>query len=153
LDEAGIEDDFPVRLTVAVGVLGVEDFRGTGDDDALAPRYNAGRKADFVEKDRRFIVLAIAPGAFEELDASAGLALAIDAERIVAHLDDPELAIGSPGETDRVLHQWLRHDQFGDEAWPRLQGAQRSLRRLRLRLDIFQQRGEGAAVDVVLQAG
>src|SRR5262249_31283612 len=138
LDEAGIEDNFLVRLAVAVGVLGVEDLGGGRHNDALAPRHDTGRETDFVEEDRRLVVLAVTFGAFEKLDASPGLALAVYTERIVAHLDDPELAVRTPGEADRILHQRLRHDQFGDETGPRLQGPQGLLRRLRLGFDVLQ---------------
>src|SRR5262249_48480120 len=85
LDETGIEDDLLIGLAVAIGVLRVENLRGSGHEDALTPRHDTGRKADVIEKDRRLVVFAVAPGALQELDAPAGLALAIDAERIVAH--------------------------------------------------------------------
>src|SRR5262249_26044824 len=61
LDKAAVEDNLPVGLAVAVGVLGVENLGGAGHDDALAPRHNAGWKADLVEENSRFIVLAVAP--------------------------------------------------------------------------------------------
>src|SRR5262249_6542664 len=104
LHETGVEDNFLVGLAVAVGVLGVEDVRGAGDQHTLAPRQHAGRVAEVVEEDGRLVVLAGAPGVFEELDLAAELALAIDAERVVAHLDDPELAVRPPGHRDRVFH-------------------------------------------------
>src|SRR5262249_50721485 len=43
---------------------------------------------------------AIGLGLLQELDLAPRLALAVSAERVVAHLDDPELAVGPPGEVD-----------------------------------------------------
>src|SRR5262249_41916898 len=67
LDEAAVERDALVGLAVAVGVLGVEDLRGTRHDDALAPGHDAGWEADAFEEDGRLVVLAVATGGFEEL--------------------------------------------------------------------------------------
>src|SRR5262249_35969619 len=41
-DEAGEEDDLLVGFAVAVGVFGVENVRGAGNEHALAPRKDAG---------------------------------------------------------------------------------------------------------------
>ena len=96
-----------VGLAVAVAVLGIEDIRGAGDQDAVAPGHHAGREAEAVEEGRLLVVAAVAVGVFQEPDDAAGLALAVDAQRVVAHLDDPELAVGPPLEGDRVLDQRL----------------------------------------------
>ena len=151
--EAGVEDFAAVGLAVAVGVLGVEDIRGAGDEYAVTPGHHAGGERQVVEEDGRFVVLAVALGGLQALDPAAGLAFAVHAERIVAHLDDPELAIRSPGEGDGVFDKRLRGDQLDGETRPHLDRAKRRLRRLRLRLDTFKQLVERPAVDVVLEQG
>ena len=85
------------------------------------------------------------------LIAAARLALAVDAERVIAHLDDPQLAVGTPGEGDRGLHQRLGGDQFDLETGTQLPTAQGGLRRLRRGLDVGKQIVEGTAIDEILQ--
>ena len=106
-DEAGEQHFAMVGLAVAVAVLGVEDVRGARDQDTLSPGHHAGREAEPVEERRLLVIPAVAVGIFQESDHAAGLALAVDAQRIIAHLDDPELAVGAPIEGDRVLDQGL----------------------------------------------
>ena len=79
---------------------------------ALPPGHHAGREAEAVEEDGRLVVAAVAVGVLQDADLAAGLALAVDPEGIVAHLDDPEPAVGAPVERDRVLHQRLGGDQL-----------------------------------------
>src|SRR5262249_38656812 len=103
-------------------------------EHALAPRKDAGWIAEIVEEDRRLVVGAVGFGLFEELDFAAELTLAVDAERIIAHLDDPELAVRPPGEGDGVHDERLGGHEFGCEAGPRLHALERFLRRLGARL-------------------
>src|SRR5207248_6626633 len=74
--------------------LGIEDVRGAGDEDAILVREDAGGEADVVHEESHLVVGPVGFGLFEEFDLAAELVLAIDAERIVAHLDDPEFAVG-----------------------------------------------------------
>src|SRR5262249_14343536 len=97
-EEAGEQDLALIGLAIAIRVLGVEDVRGRGPEHALPPRQAAGREADVVEEDGGLVVLAVVLGRFEELDAPAGLALTVDSEGVVTHLDDPELTVRAPGD-------------------------------------------------------
>ena len=83
-----------------------------GDDHAVAPGHDAGRERQAVEEGRLLVITAVAVRVFEEPDHAARLALAVDAQRIIAHLDDPELAVGPPVDRDRVLDQRLAGDQL-----------------------------------------
>ena len=69
--EARVEDDLLVGLAGAARGLGVEDVRGARHQHALAPRQDAGRKAEIVEEDGHLVIGAIGPGFFEELDAAS----------------------------------------------------------------------------------
>src|SRR5262249_11866390 len=93
---------------LAAVVLDEKDLRGAGHEDAAAPRQHAGRKAEVVEERGRLVVLAVALRAFEEFNLAAEFALAVGAERVVAHLDDPQLAVRRERERDGVLDLWLR---------------------------------------------
>ena len=102
LDESVIEHFAFVGLAVAVGVLGVENVGSARDQNAIAPRHHAIRKAQVVEKHGRAIVAPVAVDVFQISHAAAVPAVAIDAARIVAHLGHPErpsgpqaMAIGS----------------------------------------------------------
>src|SRR5581483_1538973 len=151
LAEAGEQDDLVVGLAVAVGVLGVEDVRSTDDDHALAPGMHAGGIAEVVEEDRGLVVGrgggrlrfpakrfragrgspdSALSGFLEELDAAAGLVLAAGAEGIVAHLDDPELAVRPPGEGDGVHDERLGGHQLDREPGSHLDTLERLRRRL-----------------------
>ena len=57
--EASEENFLPVGLAVAVGILGIEDVGRAGDEDSLAPRCHAGRKAETVEEHGRLVELAV----------------------------------------------------------------------------------------------
>ena len=116
LDEAGEEHLAMVGLAVAVAVLGIEDVRGARDQHAFRQGITPVGKPEAVEERRLLVVAAVAVRVFEEPDDAAGLPLAVDAQRIVAHLDDPELAVGPPVEGDRVLDQRLGGDQLDREA-------------------------------------
>ena len=77
------------------------------------------------------VVVAVAVGVFQTAHAAAVLALAVDAARIVAHLDDPQLAVRPPGHRDRIRHQRLGRDQLDLKARPSVRHGQRLRGRLR----------------------
>ena len=58
------------------------------------------------------VVSPVAVAVFEDLDRPAGRPLAVEPERVVPHLDHPELAVGAPLEGDRVADQRLRRHQL-----------------------------------------
>src|SRR5208283_5500241 len=86
LAKPGEEKLAMVGLAVAVAVLGVEDVRGRGDEHPAAPGHHAGGKRQAVQERGRLVVDAITVGVFQEPHDAAGLALAIDSERIIPHL-------------------------------------------------------------------
>ena len=75
-----------------------------------------GGKAESVEECRLLVVDSVAVLVFEVPDDTAGFPLAIESQRIITHLDDPELAVGPPVEGDRILYQRLGGDQLDLEA-------------------------------------
>src|SRR5262249_14504434 len=117
-----------VRLAVTIGVLGVKNVRGASDQHAFAPGHDAGWIFESVETDGGLVVLAVAFSALQALDPAARLPLVVETERIVNHLDDPELAIGSPVERDGALHQRLGGDQLDGETGARPEGSERLFR-------------------------
>ena len=110
--------------------LGVKDLGRAGHEHALAPRHQAARELEAVEEQRGLVVLAVAVGVLQVFDAAAGLAAIVRAERVVAHLDDPQFAVRPPGERDRVLHQRLGRHEVHLKPRPRPQTAERLGRRL-----------------------
>ena len=60
--------------------------------------------------------MAVAVGVLEELHAAAGRSVAVDAKRIIAHFDDPQLAVRPPFKGDGVLDQRFRRHQLHREA-------------------------------------
>src|SRR5262245_38287043 len=59
-DEPGEERLAFVGFAITVGVLGVENLRRGGDQEAIAPREQAGGKIQVVEEDGGFVVSTIA---------------------------------------------------------------------------------------------
>ena len=153
LGEPGEEDLAMVGLAVAVAILGVEDVGRRGDEHAVPPGHEAGGKRQAVEERRRLVVAAVAVRVLEEPDHAAGLALAVDAQGIVAHLDDPELAVGAPVQRDRVLDQGLAGGQLDLEPRRDADRVERGLGRFRLPRHVLQQVVERAAIDVVGKLG
>ena len=92
-------------------------------------------------------------GVFQKADNAAGFALAIQAERVIAHLHHPEFAIGPPLEGDGVEHQRFAGDQFHLEAGPDLDAGQRFLGRFRGRLIRSQKLLERTAIHDLGQPG
>src|SRR5262249_53491846 len=135
LDKPGEEHLLHVRLAFAIRVLGVKYVRGTRDEYALAPRQDAGRIADVVEEHGRLVVMSVTLRRFEELDSPTRLPLPVHAERVVAHLDNPQLPVRPPGDRDGVLHQRLGSGQFNTVAPAAGHQFQRLFRRLRGRID------------------
>jgi hypothetical protein len=129
LDEAREEDLAAVGLAVAVAVLGVEDVGGAGDDDAIPPGNHAGRESQPVEEDGHPVIAAVAVGVLQDADQASRLPLTVDPEGIIAHLHDPEPAVGAPVERDRVPHQRLRGGQLHRETVPDPDRAERMLGR------------------------
>src|SRR5260370_28880139 len=105
--EPGVKRYAFVCFAGALGVLGIEDVRSACHQNALAPRKDASRKTQVVEKNSRLGVLAVAICVLENLDAAARLALAVDTQRIITHVHDPELTVGAPGKSHLTLHHRL----------------------------------------------
>src|SRR5262249_14881826 len=61
-----------------------------------------------VEERRSRLVPPVAVAVFEHLDGPSGLAAAVEALGIVAHLADPEPAVAAEINRDRAVHERLR---------------------------------------------
>ena len=148
---------------IAVGILGVEHFRCSGDHNPLAPGFHSRGKANRFQEHGRFVVAAVAIGVFQEADPASGysrryrqaeMPVFAHPQRVVGHFDDPELPVGTPGDVDRVHHQRLCHHQFHLEPSARLQRRQRLPRRSSRRLHLVKHEvvGEISGVQVVRAA-
>ena len=142
-----------VGLAIAVGVLGIEDVRRAGDDDPFPPRNQAGGEAEAVEERGRFVVATVAVGVFQDPDNPAELPFVVDSERVVTHLDDPELAVGAPVEGDRIFDQGSAAISSTWNPGRTRKEASRGLLRLAAGLNIFEQVVERAAIDQVGELG
>ena len=105
LIESGQNRLAQVRFAVAVGVFGVEYFRGGADQHPFSPDHDPVREIDLLQKDRRLVVASVAVGVLEILDDAARFAAPIDSQRIIAHLDNPEFAVRSPVKGNRIDHE------------------------------------------------
>ena len=123
-----------VGTTIAIGVLGEEYLRCGAHEHAVAPRHDAVREAHAIEEDCGRVVAPVAVRVFEKLDAPAGLALAVEAHRIIIHLRDPQLSIRPPVEGDGRLHERFRRDEFDLKPRTRPHRRERLLRRQRRRV-------------------
>ena len=95
------EDDFLfIRHIIAIGVGEEQHLRRGSHEDAVAPRRDTRRVAQVFREDLRVIGATIAVGVAQQPDRATGFAL--DAVRIIAHLHDIGVAIGSEAESDRI---------------------------------------------------
>ena len=123
--EAGEQGASLVGPAVAVGIAGEKQFAGSGDQHAVAPGHQAGRKGDVGEKLGPAVVAAVAVGILRDKQIfPPGLPLIVEAQRIVEHLGDPQLAIGPPIESHRVGDQRLGGDQLDVKAGRHVQRRQ-----------------------------
>src|SRR5579872_992389 len=165
LDEARVKNLALVGLAIAVGVFGVENVRSGRDENALAPGQDAGGVGDF-EKDRCLVVAAVAVGVFESSDLPAAFEerigvfcrrfVVFDSQRVIAHFDDPQFAIGSEGERNGVKNERLGGHQLDFESGLHANAAARRLGRARLRRKVGglgQNFVERPAVDEVGELG
>src|SRR5262245_33975448 len=91
--EAFVEDVALISFAVAVGVAQMDDVRRRCDDDAVFPVQESVGEQQVVREDVAGFKEAIAILVFEDFDASAGRLTLGGAVGIIAHLDDPELAV------------------------------------------------------------
>ena len=125
--EAGVEHHLLVRHAGAGGVFGVEDL-GSGDDEGpLVPGQHGCREMQTVEENGHLVEFTGPLGIFEDLDPPTGLALVVQTERIVAHLNDPEPAVGPEAEAGRAGDKWLSGHQLDLEARPHFNRRHRRL--------------------------
>ncbi len=113
--EPPVEELADVGPAVAVEILRIQDVRCRADEHALLPGHHAGREREVVEEGGRPIISTVAVGVFQRDDPPAGLAIAVEAAGVVAHLADPELAVGSPVDRYGTLHQRFGGDKLNLE--------------------------------------
>ena len=104
--EAGVE-----HFLRAIG-RNEKDVRRGGDDDAFPPSQDAGGITQVADNDVALVVAPVVVRVLQPHDASSGLAIAIHAERVVRHLDDPQAALLIPIKRDRIEHHRLRRDEL-----------------------------------------
>ena len=134
-----------VRFAVAVGVLGVEQYRCGCHQHAFSPRHHSGGKRKAVEKDGRFVIAAVAVAVGHQPHAAAVFAFVVHPYRVVGHLRDPQFTVRSPVERHRIAHQGLGDDQLQFETLRHMRRRHRLRRRERLHLN--------AATDLLLVGG
>ena len=77
--EAGEQRLLLIGAAVAVGVLRVDDRGGGGDQCAVSPGDDAGRKSDAVEKRDRLVVATVVIDVREDADAATRLSIVVSA--------------------------------------------------------------------------
>ncbi len=87
-------------------------MRRRGHQDPAAPGHDAVGKRDVVGEDRLVFIAAAAVPVFEDADAALEGLARRRAVGIVAHLDDPELAVFVEGHGHGTFQVRLGGDQF-----------------------------------------
>src|SRR5262249_47865171 len=128
-----------IRLAIAVSVGRKEDLRSARHQNTVSPGHDPAGEAQPVQKRRLFVVDSVAVLVFKVADDTAGLSPPVDPERIVPHLEHPELAVRPPIKSDRILDQRLRGYQLDREARRELDRLKRRRRRLAQGLNVLQE--------------
>ena len=107
---------FVVRLALPLGVAQMHDLRRHGDDGAVLPQQQAVGEQQIVGPGRRGLEEAVAVLVFEDADAVRPVFAFGRAVGIIAHLDDPEPAVGVESHGDGAFDLRLGGDQFDAQA-------------------------------------
>ena len=134
LDETAIEHFAPIRLAISVGVFRVQDVGRTCDQHAVAPWHHTQGMIEIVDKDLGSIILPVAVLVLQVLDASPRDRAAVATLRIVAHLHNPQAAVGIPVNRDGIHDERFRTNQLHAESWADLKTVPGLRRALRLEL-------------------
>ena len=102
LSEAREEHASHIGTPVAIGVFGVEQFGGRRDEGALSERQHARRKGQVGEEWHHAVHAPIAIVIVEDIHPAAGFAFAVEAQRVVAHLDHPQPTLHVPVEVNGI---------------------------------------------------
>ena len=124
----------------------MDDVRGHRDDRAVLPQQQAIGEQQIVGPDRGGLEEAVAVLVFEDADAAQRLLALAGAVGIVAHLDDPESAVGIELHGDGALDLRLAGHQLDAQAVVELEELLRFLGRERFA-------GAGAFLGELLGAG
>ena len=87
-----------------------------GDENALPPDGDAHRLGNLIEKHGRRFERAVAIAIFEHADAAVGRAVFAVLAAVVAHLGDPQFAVGAEIDRHGVLHHRFRGDKLDAQA-------------------------------------
>ena len=87
-----------------------------GDECTIPPSEDAGGKVQVIDHDLALLVTTTLVRFGENDHSPAGLALAIHAQRIVRHFDDPQVARVIPIKSHGVQHHRLGSDERCSEA-------------------------------------
>ena len=115
-EESADEDGPLVRLAIAVGVAQPEDLGSGGDDHAVAPGDEAGREAEAFGEHRGLVGATVTVGVPQDPDPAARFAAAVEAHRVIGHLDDPGVAGDVPVDRDGVEHERFGGDEVDGES-------------------------------------
>ena len=148
--EAGEKFLHHVGPPVAIRVFGVKNVRRGANENAFAPRKDAGWKWKIIEEQRGVVVAAITVPVFEKLHGPSRLPLSVDAHWIVAHFHDPQFPIRAPIDGDRVNDERFSRDEIDRELRRDSHRIQRCLRRKRpQRFSVFLFCGKPARQQIV----
>ena len=149
--ESLVKHLFLVGPSVAGGVAQEPDVGWRHHQHAVAPRQHRIGGFESVRKKSAFVVAAIPVGVGESNDSRSGLALVIDAHRIIGHFSHPHPPVRSPCDVDRVHDERLGRHELDAESGARLHGSQRHLSGARSGYLFAHQISKAALVDVERQ--
>ena len=102
LGEAREEHASHISTPVAIGVFGVEQVRGRRNERTLSERQHTRWKGQVGEEWHHAIHAPIAIVIVEDVHAATGFTFAVEAQRVVAHLDHPQPTLHVPVEVNRI---------------------------------------------------
>ena len=104
LGEAREEHASHIGTPVAIGVFGVEQFGSRRDEGALSEGQHTRGKGQVGEERYHAIHAPIAIVIVENIHPATGFAFAVEAQRVVPHLDHPQPPLHVPVEVNRIDH-------------------------------------------------
>ena len=102
LGEASEEHASHISTPVAIGVFGVEQVRGRRNERTLSERQHTRGKGQVGEEWHHAVHAPVAIVIIEDVHAATGFTFAVEAQRVVAHLDHPQPTLHVPVEVNRI---------------------------------------------------
>ena len=104
LGEAREEHASHIGTPVAISVFGVEQVRGRRNERPLSEGQHTRGKGEVSEEGHHAIHAPIAIVIVENIHPATGFAFAVEAQRVVAHLDHPQPPLHVPVEVNWIDH-------------------------------------------------